>query len=835
MANKKGTNTRFVDITEESVMGRVESNPNISSAMLGANFSRVVKELQKTFKDLNKVNEQLFISTINNVIAKEEEAYKRLSLSRKKSIADERAQRLKDIEDIYAQDEEQYKKWKAELSKAKEESRRLANEERELKKRASERFSELTGTNKKSRKEEAEGAIESAKSELNSLRSEFERAFIVGDEEEKKYLEEQIRQQQLIVSNAEKSLELQKKSADDYNKGIKVLQQVHDLVGSLGNKINSELAGLYDNQVKFNARTTSSYDAYGNMLGDISDTLGASPFIRQTDVIKNLNEIANTGSNYNIEQRAYLATLANDISSTFNVTGDELLRLNRILHTDLTASRLGMEQNLTKAFNNTFNDSSFMNSLRDSVASGIMDASSQMSSAGGTDFEWAVETWLGSLTAAGVDSSLVNLLTQGFNYLGSGNISAMSGNEQLQTLFALAASNSGGKSYSEMLVDGIDASDVNILMREMVSYLKEISEENKVVQSEYSRILGINGLANLRALGNIDIDTISNIATNANTNIDSSYYKTSSLLNIVNTVKSNLLTGIASDIGENPARLLTWITSDLLDSLVGGIKLPSLFAMGTGVGLNTSVADLMKVGVLATDVVNVGKSIGTALKALTSTGIADYSDFTAQAGGLGANGFGTSLSYAVGSSSLSDIKKSSLASQAKEAKANQKTVKSAIGGDSFDAEQDLHTIRTQVDNLYVDDLKPVYVHDNTLDEILEAINASSNKPQKIEGTVVVSDFDSASERKMNDALANATALLMKMFMGGGNNGSDVSISSGDYGWSGYFGNTFVGSMSFSDLLNRIVTSNENTMSQIVDILNVFANKSSEYNMGGFVR
>lgn len=811
------------------ISDRIFSSRSLTSKSMGVDVQRIEKQLKKMVTSIDDVTDEILRKAINNAAKEEEKALGKVSLLRKKQIQDEKIQRLKNLEEEYTATKTLAKKYQETLAKAKEESRRLANEQRELQKRADSTVESIKGKPVGNRvagfindvvdeKTHIGRSVSTAASKQEELLEQLKEAILEGNEEEAKGLEKQARENQRIINL--------------HNNTIKVLQAVNDSVKKVGTTITNNLQSLYDNQVRFNSRTSSNYDAYGKILDDISDTLGTSPFIKQTDVIKNLNEIANTGSNYNIEQRAYLATLADDIASTFNVTGDELLRLNRILHTDLTASRLGMEQNLTKAFNNTFKDSSFMNSLRDSVASGIMDASSQMSSAGGTDFEWAVETWLGSLTAAGVDSSLVNLLTQGFNYLGSGNISAMSGNEQLQTLFALAASNSGGKSYSEMLVDGIDASDVNILMREMVSYLKEISEENKVVQSEYSRILGINGLANLKALGNIDIDTISNIATNTKTFIDDDYYSTANYANMISVIKDNLLTGLVTDIGNSPSRMVTLLLSNMLDDFVGGIKLPSLFAMGTGIGLDTSIADIMRVGALVPSVFGLIGQIGTAI---SKGGITHYSDFTAQAGGLGANGFGTSLSYAVGSSSLSDIKKSSLASQAKEAKANQKTVKSAIGGDSFDAEQDLHTIRTQVDNLYVDDLKPVYVHDNTLDEILEVINASSNKPQKIEGTVVVSDFDSASERKMNDALANATALLMKMFMGGGNNGSDVSISSGDYGWSGYFGNTFVGSMSFSDLLNRIVTSNENTMSQIVDILNVFANKSSEYNMGGFVR
>lgn len=644
-----------------------------------------------------------------------------------------------------------------------------------------------------------------------------------------------------LVSLINSELSELKKGNSNQELMKKIVSGIHSDLKSLGNAVQSSLNSLYEEQVRFNARTSSYDDAYGNMIKDISKLIGSSPFIKQSDVIKNLSEIANTGSNYNIEQRAYLATLAKDLASTFDIKGEELLRLNRLMRTDLSASRMGMVQNLTDALNQTFNDSSFMNSLRRSVAEGVMDATAQLSTGNGTDFEWAVETWMGALTSAGVNSDVINMLTQGLNFLGSGNVSAMSGNEQMQTLFALAASNSGGKSYSEMLVDGIDASDVNKLMSEMIGYLKDISDENKVVQSEYFRILGMGGLANMTAFKNIDVDEVLAIAQNSRTDINTENYSTSSILSRVNIVKDNLITTMATDIGESVPKLITWILADTLDKVAGGISIPSILGLGTGVIMDAKVADMMKAGVMASTLFSVIPSIATAFK---NNGVADFGSFAEQAGGVN-TGFGTSLSYAVGSSSSSDIMKSSITSQANQAKQNKKTVQNAIGEtEEESSEAMLKSIKKQLDGLYKntqvvkdesvlakvdklfekfdDDSSPIKVEDKSMNALKDAL-ANPDRVQRVEGVVTLAGFEGSSEKTLNDVLTNAIALALKMILGGATTqgAGDISITTGD-GWDGYLGRDYVGSMTLMDFLNRIISSNEQTMSQISDTFGYFA-------------
>lgn len=816
--------------------------------MLGLNFDAILGEFEKYIKSLSTISDKQFEKLFESVAKKQENAVQRMSLAQKNAFYKSQLEQIESNKDIYSQDEalfNTYLQKKQELfAKYVDTNKQSYEYLTELEKKNNSEILSLTRKtlSEKERLQKEQEKLQGRKGELSGLRMS---AMEEGNSEALSDINKQLmeigkREEEVeaTLKNIEKSEDRAKARENDEKEFRKTLLGT---LSSIKNSVQSSLDSLYADQVKFNARTSSHNDAYGNMLSQISDLIGASPFVKQSDVLKNLNEIANTGSNYNIEQRAYLASLASDIASTFNVTGEELLRLNRLLRTDLTASRMGMVQNLTEALNNTFNDSSFMNSMRASVAQGVMDATSQLSSGNGTDFEWAVQTWMGALSSAGVSNDVISMLTQGLNYLGSGNVSAMSGNEQLQTLFALSASNAGGKSYSEMLVDGIDASDVNRLMSEMITYLKEISDENKVVQSEYFRILGMGGLSNMTALGNIDVNEVMNIASNTRTNINTDYYKTSSLLNRYNILKDNLTTTLAKDIGESGARLGVWMTASILEDLVGGLKIPSFLTVGTGLTDLPTIAEIMKSGVVLSDAYNIGSALGTAMR---NRGIADFGAFTEQAGGIG-TGFGTSLSYAVGSASSSDVMKSSITSQAKQAKENKKTVSSAIGEtEEESSENQLKSIKKQLDGLYKntqivkddsviarldkmfekfeDDSSPIKVEDKSMNAIKDVL-ASPDRVQKVEGTVTLAGFGENSEQTLNNVLTNAIALALKMILGGATTqgAGSMSISSGN-GWDGYMGNEYMGSMTLMEFLNRIISSNEQTMAQISDTFGYFA-------------
>ena len=78
---------------------------------------------------------------------------------------------------------------------------------------------------------------------------------------------------------------------------------------------------------------------YERLMKDVSANLGTSPFLKQTDMISNLNKFIEAGISYNLESRAYIATATAKIANTFNAFDSSLLRIIRIQQADSTVAR----------------------------------------------------------------------------------------------------------------------------------------------------------------------------------------------------------------------------------------------------------------------------------------------------------------------------------------------------------------------------------------------------------------------------------------------------------------------------------------------------------------
>ena len=56
---------------------------------------------------------------------------------------------------------------------------------------------------------------------------------------------------------------------------------------------------------------------------------------------------------------------------------------------------------------------------------------------------------------------------------------------------------------------------------------------------------------------------------------------------------------MAAGVANNPLLYATYKAAGLLDTVTGGIALPDIKVMGTGVNLQTTIADLMRVGAMS--------------------------------------------------------------------------------------------------------------------------------------------------------------------------------------------------------------------------------------------
>lgn len=384
-----------------------------------------------------------------------------------------------------------------------------------------------------------------------------------------------------------------------------VADKVQKLQGDYQRNFDLARSNLDEYQGKIDARLQGSDKSYRELSDRISSNLMLSPFVKTTKVLDQLREASEKGINYNIEQRAFLASLTDKIATTFDAFDSNLMRIIRLQQADSTASRLGMEASLTKLFNNMFEDSSYLSEAADRVAGNLVDAQSQMTHEGAAEFEYVVQKWLGALSSLGMGGDTLTQIATGLNYLATGDVTNLASNSSLQTMFAMAAS-AANLEYSELLLNGLDASTTNQLLEGMIVYLKEIADnsENQVVKAAYGDILNLTH-SDMRALSNL---TSSEISTLSGTNLSYSQMRNelntqfaqlitrTTLPTLLSNVYENIMYGMASDMANNPVtfamtKMLKWMEETDTD-----IAIPFVNAMGFGLDLNATVGDLMQMG-----------------------------------------------------------------------------------------------------------------------------------------------------------------------------------------------------------------------------------------------
>lgn len=378
------------------------------------------------------------------------------------------------------------------------------------------------------------------------------------------------------------------------------------------------------------SRLQGSGSSYTTMLSNIATNLSTSPFFKQSDMIENLNKFIETGVAYNLELRSYVATTSEKIASTFNAFDSSLLRIIRIQQEDSTTARLGMEAVLTQFLNSQYQDTSYLSGVGRNVTGLLTEAESLMSTRGSTEFEYVVQKWLGSLGSLGVSDTALTSIATGLGYLGSGNVSALSSNQTLQTLLTMASSRAG-LNYGNLLTSGVSASDANKLLASIVSIATNVANSNNnVVMSQYASLFGMN-VSDIVSIANITANDLKTISQNMLTYENMKGEVASQLANIssrttaaemVQNVISNMMTTTAAGVTASPLLYGTWLAANLMES--SGIDPTiNLGFLGTGTSFNTST--LLKTGVvgiggiqaLATGIGNMfaGNAAGTSLSA----------------------------------------------------------------------------------------------------------------------------------------------------------------------------------------------------------------------------
>lgn len=554
--------------------------------------------------------------------------------------------------------------------------------------------------------DEAKKRSRQSQDDLNDMAEEYEQMKKLGasDEELAKKQEEIMKQQAQVLGDELESV-------------------MADFCVNLKNAVNAEFAAaealLLENKAWIEGRLQGSDSSYNSAMGKISTNVSMSPFVSTKKVIDAMHKAVEAGIAYNLEQRSFLGTISEKIANTFDAFDSNLTRLIRLQQADTTAARLGMEASLTKFFNKTFQDNSYLKDAADTISAAIIDANASMSRDMSASFEYTVQKWLGSLYSLGMDQGTLGEIAKGINYIATGDVTSLSSNTSLQTLFAMSASQAG-LSYSDLLLNGLNVDTTNKLLESMVVYLKNIAEnsDNQVVRAAYGDIFSLS-MSDMKAISNLttsDISKISNSSLNYSgmmselNNQFAQQITRTTLGGMMNTLYENATFGIAEDLVSNPATYAMYKMLNFMDERDFDMAIPFINAAGFGLDLNTSVQDLLRLGLGVGSAMSlVGNLLGGLGSAggmnLDAWGSSDYtsrggglvfttgdsgastssSTFVGKRGGTGSDDSGSGAGSYVGSGSGEDMKNSSLSSATDDAEETGKiTNKNSDAGYTMD-------------------------------------------------------------------------------------------------------------------------------------------------------
>jgi hypothetical protein len=437
--------------------------------------------------------------------------------------------------------------------------------------------------------------------------------------------------------------------------------------------------------------STSNDQALGSywkaMSGSIMAIAGASPLFLQTDMISSLEKLVESGISHNLKLRAFLDATADKIAATFEVSDSTMLRLIRLQQQDSTAARMGMESALNAFLNNMFETTEYLSKVADTVRGNLEEAQALMGAKQATEFEYQVQKWLGSFYSVGMSDQAVTNISTTIGQLAAGQIEALSGSGTGNLM--IMAANAAGISIADILKDGLDSKTTNKLLEATVEYLAQIAKQSdsKVVQQQLAGVFGMKAsdLQSIMNLANDNSKTIKNIANNNLTNegmmlelaVRAATMSSRVDMNtMMNNLWENVQYSMAASIANNPATFALYKMAGLLQDAVGGIPISFLNVYGFGVNLETSVANLMKVGALAGGIMTslpqmiagVATAAGGGAAMLAAAGIGSQAKTINRGNGGGAagamalSGLSSSSSGLVGNGSSEDMTGATMAS-----------------------------------------------------------------------------------------------------------------------------------------------------------------------------
>lgn len=602
------------------------TNPERNESEL--TFNRRLEELDKSLQDIRLKHEEELkqIKTANakflsNLTKTQQETLNKLDLDMAEKVYNYQVSLADKYSKKYANqkisDAEIEKKIAMDIQKfIYVEKQKMANREHEeALDRIKEEYNVRLKTNERERKNKSKSLKQSYKEE-EALQKEIGQKMRAEGASELDIMKETKQISRGAIEEAIFSKDTASAVANNLINGIKqMFDSTIQTYGQYQQKINTRLQG--------SGKSWNGYRGIGGIEDKIKSSVGSNPYVKLQSVMDNVVKATEAGIANNIEQRAFLQTISESIATTFEAFDANLLRVIRLQQEDSTAARLGLEADLTNFFNNHFGDTAYLNNSFDIVSQNLIETTSQLNAKEAVEVEYMIQKWLGSLYSVGFSDTAIGKISQALGYLGSGNVSGLASDAEMQNLIVMAASRAN-MSYSDLLINGLDSSNTNKLLRYMVDYLGEIANsDNKIVKSEYAKVFGMS-VSDLTAIKNLesDLTSITKSSMSYRGSINELYDQMNqltsriSIAGMLQNMFDNVNYSIGTGIAGNPATYALWQVTSMIEDLTGGINLPTVGALGNFVDLNTTVTNLMRSGIVGAGTLG---AIGSIISGVSST------------------------------------------------------------------------------------------------------------------------------------------------------------------------------------------------------------------------
>ena len=571
------------------------------------------------------------------------------------------------------------------------------------------------------------------------------------------------------------------------------IKQLENQIDKIG-----ENKGLIDTRLQGSSSKTSSGSYWDQIVKDMASVGAVSPYFKQEDFANKIKELVDTGIAFDLEQRAFLATISNKIATTFNVADSTLLRLIRIQQQDSTAGRLGMESALNSFLNEMYENTEYLKNVAASVRSSLEEMQALMEGAAATEVEYQVQKWMGSLYSVGMSQDAVNKISSALGQIAAGQIEGLTGDGAGNLL--IMAANNAGVPIADILAKGLNADETNELLQATVNYLAELAEsskDNQVVQQQLANVFGVKA-SDLRAATNLATkDSVGAIYDN-NMTYDNMLYKLykmagsldkrTSTGEMLSNLWSNITYSLAGGIASSPMAYGTFKAATLLDDVAGGLEFSLPLVMGTGTAQTFKIADILRVASLSGGIISSMGELVSGLgnsfsgqKMLEQLGIRSGSGLTVTPrgdGGLLTNGGASTISSSgyVGNASNSDVKNSTIQQTKNETK--QQVIEAV---EESEANQ-ITTINTTVLKIY--ELLDDVAHGNSYFRVKVegyGLTKAGSSSSSLGGVSALDALSNSSNGSYSTSISGSSSGGSSLAAGGVNSGSaSNSINFG--GW-----------------------------------------------------